>query len=308
MKIRSVALIGAGAVGSYFIWGLSAVPDIDFCVVAEGERRERLLKEGRCINGKVIHFPVRTPEEARGVDLLLVATKYTGLPAVLPAIEQITVPGTTTVMSLLNGVDSEEIIAEKIGWPPIVHAYMVIASERTGSSIRFDPKATKGLVFGEAGTPEKTKRCAAIEALFAGSQVHAHFVPNIIQQQWAKFCRNLSYNIPQAILSVGIGAFQDSVYVSAVSKALEDEVIRVGSAYGIEVPRIDRLYNARYSKKNRYSTLQDLDAKRHTEVDMFCGVLMQKAAAKGLAVPTAETCYNLIKALEEKNDGKFDYT
>jgi 2-dehydropantoate 2-reductase len=170
------------------------------------------------------------------VDLLLVATKYTGLPAVLPAIEQITVPGTTTVMSLLNGVDSEEIIAEKIGWPPIVHAYMVIASERTGSSIRFDPKATKGLVFGEASTPDKTDRCAAIEALFAGSQVHAHFVPNIIQQQWAKFCRNLSYNIPQAILSVGIGAFQDSVYVSAVSKALEDEVIRVGSAYGIEVP------------------------------------------------------------------------
>ena len=41
---------------------------------------------------------------------------------------------------------------------------------------------------------------------------------------------------------------------------------------------------------------------------MFCGVLMRKAAAKGLAVPTAETCYSLIKALEEKNDGKFDYT
>ena len=40
---------------------------------------------------------------------------------------------------------------------------------------------------------------------------------------------------------------------------------------------------------------------------MFCGVLMQKAAAKNIAVPYAEGAYDLIKTLEEKNDGKFDY-
>ena len=307
MEIKRVALLGAGAVGAYFIQGLVNVPGIDFCVVAEGERRERLLQEGRKINGETVHFPVCTPEEARGCDLLLVAVKYAALPEALPAISEIAVPGVTTVMSLLNGVDSEEIIAEKIGMDPIVHAYMVIASERVGNSIRFDPEVTKGLVFGEAGTQDKTPRCTAIETLFASSRVRARFVPDIQRQQWGKFCRNLSYNIPQAILGVGIGAFADSDHVRAVSEALESEVIAVGAAYGVDVPRIDRLFNTRYSKKNRYSTLQDLDAKRHTEVDMFCGVLMKKAEAKGLSVPTAATCYHLIRALEEKNDGKFDY-
>ena len=40
---------------------------------------------------------------------------------------------------------------------------------------------------------------------------------------------------------------------------------------------------------------------------MFCKVLMEKAAAKGLEVPFADYTYHAIKALEEKNDGKFDY-
>ena len=36
MEIKSVALLGAGAVGSYIIWGLSKLPDIRFGIIAEG--------------------------------------------------------------------------------------------------------------------------------------------------------------------------------------------------------------------------------------------------------------------------------
>lgn len=42
MKIQSVAVLGAGAVGSYVIWGLSGKKDIDLSVIAKGERAERL--------------------------------------------------------------------------------------------------------------------------------------------------------------------------------------------------------------------------------------------------------------------------
>ena len=38
MKINSVAILGAGAVGSYMIWGLSERDDIELGVIAEGER------------------------------------------------------------------------------------------------------------------------------------------------------------------------------------------------------------------------------------------------------------------------------
>ena len=57
----------------------------------------------------------------------------------------------------------------------------------------------------------------------------------------------------------------------------------------------------------RYSTLQDLDAHRPTEIDMFSGALIRMGKELGIACPYNEMTYNLIKALEEKNDGKFDY-
>ena len=55
MEIKSVAVVGAGAVGSYVIWGLSEKSDIRLGVIAEGERAERLKKNGCAINGKTYH-------------------------------------------------------------------------------------------------------------------------------------------------------------------------------------------------------------------------------------------------------------
>ena len=46
MQIKSVAVLGAGAVGSYIIWGLSSRKDIRLAVIAEGPRAERLKQQG----------------------------------------------------------------------------------------------------------------------------------------------------------------------------------------------------------------------------------------------------------------------
>lgn len=80
MKITSVAVLGAGAVGSYVIWGLANREDIKLGVIAEGERKERLSRQGCAINGKVYHPEVWTPEEAENVDFLIVSLKYGALP------------------------------------------------------------------------------------------------------------------------------------------------------------------------------------------------------------------------------------
>lgn len=82
MEIKTVAVLGAGAVGSYVIWGLSRRKDIRLGVIAEGERAER-MKKGCLINGTVYHPEVWTPQDARETDLLIVALKYGALPAAL---------------------------------------------------------------------------------------------------------------------------------------------------------------------------------------------------------------------------------
>ena len=84
MSIKSVGIIGAGAVGSYVIWGLSEKKDISLSVIAKGERAERLKAEGCLINGKTYHPEVLTPEEAKGVDLLVVSLKYGALAKMNP--------------------------------------------------------------------------------------------------------------------------------------------------------------------------------------------------------------------------------
>ena len=55
MKIHSVAVLGAGAVGSYVIWGLSEKKDISLSVIAKGEREECFIFEDCLINGKIYH-------------------------------------------------------------------------------------------------------------------------------------------------------------------------------------------------------------------------------------------------------------
>ena len=55
-----------------------------------------------------------------------------------------------------------------------------------------------------------------------------------------------------------------------------------------------------------YSTLQDVKAKRHTEVEVFAGRVIAMGEELGIKTPFNKVVYLLIKAIEEKNDGKFD--
>jgi 2-dehydropantoate 2-reductase len=307
MEIRKIALIGAGAVGAYFIWGLSERKDIDFCVVAEGERRERLLREGIVINGAAHTFAVRTPKEAGTVDLLLIATKYGSLHTVLDTVQKL-VGENTMVLSLLNGVDSEKIIGDAVGEQHILYSFMRIAAERKDREIFFNPDITLGLYFGERGLHEKTDRIMAIEKLFSDTKVRCHFSQDIVTEQWEKYALNLSRNLPQAIADVETGAYDDSEHLKFISAKIWDEVRAVALAKGICIKPFPFDKPDKNTAKNaRYSTLQDLMAKRHTEIDMFAGAMIEMGREQNVSVPYCEYTYHMIKVLEEKNDGKFVY-
>lgn len=305
MKIQSVALLGAGAVGAYFIYGMSEKMGENFCVVAEGERYNRLKENGIIINEKKYELNVKTPEEAAGADVLLISTKYDGLVDSLDAIKKITGEN-TIVLSLLNGIDSEELISEHVGKEHVMYSFMRIVAARNGNAITFNPDTTAGLLFGEKGISEKTERVLAIEALLDEVDLHYHFEEDIISSQWTKFALNITYNLPQAVLGIGYGSYFDSEHVDYINAKLLEEVTTVANAKGIKIAPLGNTRNTCHPSA-RFSTLQDLDAKRHTEIDMFLGVFIKTAKELGIEVPFSEYTYHAIKALEEKNDGKFDY-
>lgn len=305
MEIKRVALLGAGGIGSYFIWGLSEFLGDNFCVVAAGERAQRLQQNGMIINGQHFALNVKTPQEAANCNLLIVAVKYYSLSSALDDIKQIVGPQ-TIVISLLNGIDSEEVIAGAVGAQHLVYSMIRFSAERKGCSTIFEPATAEGLFYGEKDTAEKTEHILALEKFFAQTKIRSHAVPNIVTLQWKKFMINISGNLPQAVLGVGYGAYFDSDHVATIRIRLQEEVQKTAAAEGIALDLPDPT-KAVFAKATRFSTLQDLDAKRHTEVDMFLGVLIRKAAEHRIAVPYAEYTYHAIKALEEKNDGKFDY-
>ena len=308
MDFQKIAIIGAGAVGSYIIWGLSQKDDIELSVVASGDRKVRLETEGIYINDQLYKPFVKTPHEAHGADLVIVAVKYNALPSAVLDIKEI-VDEHTVVMSLMNGVDSEDVIASEIGEKNIVPALIKVASERKQNRIYFDPESTIGIVYGEKDG-RSSERTSAVARLFEGTGLHYRETDVILSEIWSKFRLNVGNNLPQAMLGVGVGAYGDSEHVAAIREGLVKELDAIAKAKGIDISLADpsSTRGSKVLKRARYSTLQDLDAKRHTEIDMFSGALVRMGKELGISTPYNEFTFHMIKALEEKNDGMFYYS
>ncbi|MGI6072219.1 MAG: ketopantoate reductase family protein [Lachnospiraceae bacterium] len=307
MKFKKVAILGAGAVGSYILWGLSQKPDIDLCVVAAGERKRRYEEQGFTIND-IIHRPaVKTPQEAHGADLIIVSTKYNSLQDSLKDIEAVCGEH-TTVMSLMNGIDSEDIIGARVGMEKIVPSVIRVASERRDNCVRFNPDST-GVIYGETNPSRPKDRMKAMGEMFAGSGVKYRESAVIMSEIWSKFRMNIGDNLVQAILGVGVGAYKDSEHAGSLRKKLGAEVEALADAQGIDISLSVKPSGAVGSvpKRTRFSTLQDLDAGRPTEIEMFSGTIVRLGKELGVPTPYNEFAYHIIKAMEEKNAGRFDY-
>ena len=144
--------------------------------------------------------------------------------------------------------------------------------------------------------------------LFTDSGVNFRVTEHIQEEMWSKFRLNVCNNLPQAILGAGVGCYRDSAHMKAISDGLRRELEAIATARGIDLRVADAVsHGCAVPAAARYSTLQDLDAGRHTEIDMFSGALMRMGKELGIPTPYNEYTYHMIKAMEEKNDGLFDY-
>lgn len=314
MTFKNIAILGAGAVGSYLMWGLTQKEDLSLCVIADGDRKKRFEENGFLINDKLYRPAIKTPEEARGVDLVILCVKYNALPSALEDIQKIVAPN-TLVMSLMNGVNSEEKLSTVIPKEQIIPSLIKVSSERDGNCVHFDPEATIGIIYGESkafngiDAKETRDRMEAVTELFSGTGLHYREADDIIYEIWSKYQLNISFNVPQAILSCGLGAYVDSEHAQWLVRQLSREVSEIAAAKGISlsVEPPFGIIGPVSRKDARYSMLQDMDAKRHSEIDMFCGALTEMGKELGVPTPYSEMAYHLIKSLEDKNDGLFNY-
>ena len=117
-EIRTVSLIGLGAIGCFMASHLGPLMGDNLRVIAGGSRRERLEQEGVMVNGVRHHFNIVSPEETCGQDypdLAIIITKFPALPQALEDMRNQIGPD-TLIMAPLNGVEAEEKVAAVFGW------------------------------------------------------------------------------------------------------------------------------------------------------------------------------------------------
>lgn len=319
-NITKLALIGAGAVGAYFITGYEKLKEdnpgkVSFTVIAEGARKEKLQKDGILINGVCYHPAVMTAEEAGPQDVILIATKYQGLDSAIAMLPPM-IKEDTMVLSLLNGVDSEEKIAATVGKEHVVYSLMRISSEHKNGEIRYrDLEPYMGVFYGvtkeqlsevpeseAVAMPIAANACSRLCDLFEAAGLLHHCMDDILADMWGKYAANVSNNLPQAILGASANLYLNSEHGHWMAENLWKEVALVAAKKGIRLSEKPVIWDIPGA---RYSTLQDIDAGRPTEIDMLAGTLMRLAEEVGVEVPYTTYTFHLIKALEEKNHGLF---
>ena len=308
--ITKAAIIGLGAIGSYLAYHLQTVLGDNLRIIAGGARKERLERDGVVVNGKRLHFHVVDPQEDCGGDypqLAIIITKFSGLPQAIKDIKNQIGPH-TIIMAPLNGVEKEEIVAASYGWENLLYSLARVSVVMRDGKVTFSD-ASAQMEFGEKHNETLSPRVQAVKALFESAGIKSVVPEDMERAIWLKYMCNVSENQSAAVLGIPFGAWNVSDDANWIREALVREVAAVAAKKGIRITEEDieeqgkRLKNV--PAANKPSTLQDLEAGRKTEVDMFAGTMIRLGKEYDVPTPYNELFYHAIRVLEQKNDRLF---
>lgn len=298
-----VCIVGCGAIGSLFGAHLARVEGVEvFAFDVWQEHVDAINKNGLKISG-VADFTAKiqastNPDDIPRCDFGLVATK--GL-FTRPAMEKVAkiFDENSAVCSVQNGVGNEEIIAEHVKYVirgttfPAGH---VVEPGHVGYDIAGDTWIGP---FEPTSTPfEKVQELA--QAITQGG-MNTLAMEDARGAQWTKLIFNAATNPVGALTLLHHGAATYLPPTKELFHALIDEGEAVARALGIELdgdPRTLVMKGANAPGKHKASMLQDVEAKRPTEVDFMNGAIVQWGEKAGVPTPLNKALLALIKGLE----------
>ena len=306
--IKKVTLIGLGAMGVFFAPRISEKLGADFRILADGARKERLERKGVTVNTINYRFPIITPDvEGDPADLVIIAVKGYDLEQAIKDIRN-QVGKDTIILSVLNGVESEKQVAAVYGEEHVLYSYMRISIVMKDGKTEFDPH--KGSIhFGDLkNDPEHySENVLAVKNLFDLCGIDYKVDADMLKGIWFKFMCNVAENMTCAMFGVPFGAFQKSDDANYFCHKAMWEVIHVANKLGIDIGQneIDRQEHTigRLPYENKPSTLQDLEAGKHTEVDMFAGTVVRLGKELGVETPVCECFLHGIHLIEDRMFG-----
>lgn len=300
--IKQTAVIGAGAMGSAYAGKIYAMDRDSVCFIAGGDRYDRLKRSGVVVNGE--HCPIRVikPEDIETpFDLLLVAVKHHHLQEALGDMKK-GIGENTCILSVMNGIDSEERIAEVYGKGKVLYAVAVgIDALREENRLTY---TTFGKVFfGEAMNNVLTDRVKGLQTFFDRADIPWVTPEDMLRILWWKFMVNVGMNQVSVVMRADYGVFQKSGETRALMGEAMREVIYLAKAAQINLTEkdMDEWYAVMesLSPHGKTSMLQDIDAGRKTEMEMLGGKVIEMGRQYGIPTPVNSALMTIISVLEE---------
>ena len=289
--IKNVLICGIGAVGSIYADKIQNYAPESLRVLVDEERYKRYIKNPIIFNGRELNFNYILPDDKSfKADLIIIATKYDGLHDVINNIENF-VYDDTVILSLLNGVTSEKIVAETYGRDKLLYSYFIGHSAvRTGRLVIHDDVNT--IVYGSENSDD-FENVQRVKKYFDNAGINYSIPDDIIHSLWLKYMLNVAANQATAILRLTFGEMLANDKCMEFAINLMKEVQAVAKAEGVRntdimiEETIENLH--KMIPEGKTSMLQDVEAGRKTEVDMFAGTVVRMGKKYGIATPYNKT-------------------
>jgi len=299
--IENVSIIGAGALGGAYA---SIFYELDKqCVsfIAAGDRSGRLRAEGLIVNGKPCNIAVVRPEDGLpSADLIIVAVKQQQLDDAIRDMKTRVGPE-TTIISVMNGIDSERLIGAAYGEEKVLYAVAVgIDGVRTGNRIDFLKQGK--IMFGEAQNPSVSKRVKRVQDFFGRAGIIYETPFDMIRILWWKFMINVGINQASAVLRPTYGVFQRSREARELMESAMREVIALAGKENVTLLEEDikawEVVMSGLNSEGKTSMLQDVEAGRKTEVGMFAGKVIELGRRHNVPTPVNWKLFDMIREIE----------
>jgi len=297
--VTQVVVAGAGTIGGLFAAHLARVVDVGV-LTRRVDHARTLSERGLRVSGRG-DFTSRVtastdPGELGDPDLVIVASKGGDLEALATRLEG-RFPN-ATVMTVLNGLGAEEVVAAHGDWPILSAVTFMSGTRHDDAHVEYvlDTATWIGPFRGTTGAD-----ASAAAELIRLSGLEAEAFADLLPAQWSKLIFNATVNAVAALTGLPHDRRFAEGMLGDLVRALVDEGKAVAAAVGVDLREDPWEMNVHATQRGHAhypSMLEDVVAHRPTEIELITGSLVRAADRAGVAVPLHTALYALVKAKE----------
>jgi len=300
-EIKTVGIIGLGALGAlYTNLFTQALGKKNVLVLADSSRIQRYRQDGLYYNGELADFNYTVANEVQTpVDLMLFASKFGGLLDSIETCRHLIGPE-TTLISVLNGISSEQILGEAFSPEQVVWCTaQKMGAKKEGKHVMISPVGELALGIPEGLDDTHFRRLIP----FLDSIHFPYSLPADIRvHSWSKLLCNTGCNQANIVFQCSYATLQTPGKPRDIMIEAMREVVLIANAEGVPLSEsdvenwvsvIDSL-----PPDGESSMRQDGKARRKSEVELFAGTIRKLAKKHGIDVPVNDWLYEQILKME----------